>query len=139
MSKKKKIGLCFHISLTTPYSIVNTNGRNYVCSEEVNRRALPMTVANSRKVQIFQSNFCRCFIINLLMQHNVSLCNSNWQMLENMRIKLNNNHAPSCTFKIPLVIRGTGLHKHHGEAENPKCTWNRDIEVLFGSLRTYDG
>ena len=66
----QEIGLCLGILLTNLHSIMNTIGRTYVFSEEIDKHAFSITVSKSGEVSFS--------IQILLMQYIVSLCKSNW-------------------------------------------------------------
>ena len=60
----KEIGH-LQILLTSPHSIVNAIERTYVSNEGINTRALLITTDKLGEIQFF----CRCFIVDLLLEH----------------------------------------------------------------------
>ena len=76
----KEIGLCLQILITIQHSIVNSaykwDDLMYPL-KETNRHVLPITILKQRR-----SDFCRCFIVDSLMQHEfccVNLIGKSWR------------------------------------------------------------
>ena len=61
--------------INNPHSIMNTIRMTHVFSEGINKCALPMLYHNENLGG--WSDFCRCFIVDLLMQHKNLLSKSN--------------------------------------------------------------
>jgi hypothetical protein len=63
----RKLELRFQILITTLHSIVSTIGRDSVSTLEIKKHALPITISNQGRSN-FQYDFCRCFIVDFLLQ-----------------------------------------------------------------------
>ena len=77
----KEIRLCLQILITTLHSTMNTIKRTHVSGSEINKHAFPITITKLGTSD-FQSNFCTCFIADLLMQHGfccVHLIGRSWR------------------------------------------------------------
>jgi acetolactate synthase small subunit len=67
---EKRLDYIFQILVSTLHSIVDITGVNYVSNYEINEHALLMiiTMTNQERFEC-QSGFCRCYVIDFLMQH----------------------------------------------------------------------
>ena len=70
----EEIELRLWVLITTLHLIVNACRITYASSQEINKMHFNMTIAKFGRSD-FQSNFCICFIIDLLMQHDLCCIN----------------------------------------------------------------
>jgi hypothetical protein len=74
--------------------IMNIIGRTYVSSEEVNKHVPPIIIIPKSGRSDFQFGICRCFIVDLLMQHKsccVHVIDGSW---ERMKHQSKDTHIP---------------------------------------------
>ena len=124
-----EIGQCLQILITTLHSIMNTIGRTYLSNQGIHTHALLITITKSRKVR-FQSNFNRCFIIYLVMQHEfsrVNLIGRSWRTWKTSQI------TPTCLKEVEqcLHILVTILHSIVTQPRGPMYPIKKSTNMHF--------
>ena len=63
----------------------------HVFSLEINKHALPIIMTESREVH-FHSDWCSCFLLDVLLKHKFHYVNLRGRSLDNMKNEPNNTH-----------------------------------------------
>ena len=90
----KEIGLRFQVLIITPHSIMNITGRTYVSNYEITQTCISDNHKQIKEGPIFNPVFWRCFIVDLLMQHEFCCVNFIGRSRRTWKNKLNNTHIP---------------------------------------------